>query len=486
MTGDSNELTRGGDPYGSIKPWYYSSPDAIDSDLFEDGYEQLYDQLDRDRGFLSKADRQFVLENYDLDLSDTTQRNIRTRVRNRVLSAYFDTQYLRYLSDRDRRLIFENARESGKNLNFLHGFKEFVRFTYFGLLEDDLDIDAVEVLEKAIQEAEQKHATKLGKKVNVEVDIEITHVAGDSIEELERRYTRHGRLERDELEVLVNSDHTNNQSNITDANDIDLVDALYYDARQPTKAVSKTDKDVFKKRDTDRNEAISIVDWLDSMFNEYDVYSYRDLGNILGWLAQFDEDLSEELISKINRLSQVAEYFPAQMSSSTGLSEKDMNLVKRILRDTDGNDVEEALNKQTRPPTANKSWSPTEDENVQRFIARVEVAREANPLFSISDGINVKEKWEKVLHSAEFDHEHWSEYMHDQRVSRFKNSIKDEMESNDELSIDDLLKAESHEEQKRLLRESADTFGSTATIDYPSEVYSEALEELVSDRGSDS
>jgi nucleotide-binding universal stress UspA family protein len=127
-----------------------------------------------------------------LDLSDTSQRNARTRIRNRVLSAYFDARYLRYIHERDRGLIFQNARNAGYDLHFREGLKEFVRFTYRGLLEDEHDIDIAEILETAIAEAEQEYATAAGENVTFRVDIDVTRVPGDSVAELERRLADEG------------------------------------------------------------------------------------------------------------------------------------------------------------------------------------------------------------------------------------------------------------------------------------------------------
>jgi hypothetical protein len=176
-----------------------------------------------------------------------------------VLPAFFDARLLRYIHDRDRAIIFRNARRAGYDLHFKEGFKEFVRFTYRGLLEDEEDVDIAEILETAIAEAEQDVAVAAGENATFRVNIDVTRVPGDGVTDLERRYTNREYLDRQELEVLVNSNHENPDEDVVDAAEIDLVDALYYDARQP-----QSDRVGYSWEDPDREDAEEIVEKLEA------------------------------------------------------------------------------------------------------------------------------------------------------------------------------------------------------------------------------
>lgn len=480
MTGESDELDSGEEPFGSIQPMSRGPFGDISGGTLGGGFDALLEGADRDRGFLSKADREFLLETHEIDLSNPTQRNARTRVRNRILSTYFDSRYLQYLSERDRGLIFQNARQAGFDLHFRHGFKEFVRFTYLGLLENSYEIEITELLETAIQEAEEEYATAAGENVNVRVDIDVTHVSGDSVNQLEQRYTRRDLLDRKELEVLVNSDHTNDNDEIIDASDIDLVDAIYYDARQPKRKVNWADRGEYNWEDPDRVEPEEIVDWLRSLFVEYDIESYAELEQALDWLVHFDEELGQDLRKKLDRLPRVAPYFPAQMASTAKLPEEDMKLLHDILRNANNVDVKQALEDEARPPTAGKDWSPDGDDSLQRFIARVEVAREANAAFT-SDVENGKKRWEEVLHIADFDEDKWSEYMREQRINKIKDRIEKEFESNNNLSTKEVINLDAFEEKKDKIRDCLDV-GNFVRV-YGEDVFSHAVKDFVIERG---
>lgn len=381
------------------------------------GFHWLLKNVDRDRGFLSKPDRQLLLNALNLDFSDASERSARQRIRNRVLSAYFDARFLRYIHDRDREIIFENARDAGYDLHFKEGFKEFVRFTYLGLLELETDIDTKEIVEAAIREAEQEYALDLAENVSVQVDIDVTVTDEDSIGELERRYHQHDRLSSHELAVLVNSQHKNDDD-VEDAEDIDLADALYYDARQPL-----SDPHGYSWEDPEREEAEKIVEWLRSIFDEYDIESYDDLETAVDRLSVVEKELSTELDEKLNRLTRAAPNFPSQLAADANLPASDLALLHEILWNPDNIDVETALEEEVRPRTAGDDWSPAEDVNLQKFIARVQVAREMNNGFT-SGGEEGRERWQEVLHLAEFDKEEWADYIHERRVEAAKDVIR--------------------------------------------------------------
>ncbi|MFA9518552.1 hypothetical protein ACERIT_15280 (plasmid) [Halopenitus sp. H-Gu1] len=437
------------------------------------GFHWLLDEADHDRGFLSESDRRLLLETVNLDFSDPSQRNARRRMRNRVLTTYLDSRYLRYIDDRDREIIFENARDEGYDLHFREGFKEFVRFTYLGLLEDDFDIDIPRILEAAIQEAEQEHAVAAAENISVQVDIDVTRTDEDSVEELERRFHQRDKLTRHELAVLVNSQHENAEENVEDAADIDLADALYYHARQPD-----SDPHGYSWQDPDREEAEEIVEWLRSVFEEYDIETYDDLEVGMERLSLADEELGGELKEKLNHLSRVAPNFEAQLALEADLSERDMAFLHHILYNPDNLDVETVLEEEARPPTAGEDWNPAEDEYLQKFIARVEA--DGSP----AGGEEGRERWNEVLRLAEFDEDEWSEYMEEQHVETCVTELKEWVEA-DDLDTDLIHEAESWEDYWQSLPQSQAQHFHLLVSDYGEVTMDAALESLASELDSE-
>ena len=387
-------------------------------------FPALNRNLDRERGFLSKADRRLLLETHSLDLTDKSQRNARTRIRRRILSAYFDAQFLQFLSDRDRELIFKNARQNDAGLDFRESFKELVRFSYLGLLEDDASVEIQSILEDAIQEAEEEHALTTGENVNFRVNIEVEAIEGASIETLERRYTTHSPLTIQELSVLVSSSHTTEEG-FENAADIDLADALYYDARQPGSGPAE-----YRDGERNREQAEEIVESLRSWFDEYDLETRDELEETVARLKELDEDLCKELREKMDQLLRTAPYFQSQLAEETSLSEQDTALLKDILWNPDNLDIEDALEKEARPRTAGDEWAPSEDEDLQRFIARVEVARDTGEIIG-GKGDENQGRWRKVLSISDFDEQEWSEYMNEQLIERCQAQLNKQFDEAD-------------------------------------------------------
>ena len=374
-----------------------------------------------ERGIFGQADREFLLETPSSELTTASARSTRQRIRKRVLSTYFDARLLRYIDQRDRELIFQNARDAGYELHFREGFKEFIRFTYLGLLELETDIDIHEIIETAVREAEKEYALERGENVNFQVEIDMSRVEADSVEDLERRFTHREKLTPQELSVLVKSQHKNNSEDVEDAADISLSDALYYDARQP-----ESDPHGRSWEDPDREEAEQIVEWLSSVFDEYDIEDYDDLEVALGRMNLIDEDLADELRSKLSRLPRAAPEFNQQLDWGSGLPESDTELLYQIQHNPENLDVETTLQQYARPPTAGPDWDPAQDEYLQKFIARVEAV---NPPTGGEEGL---ERWQKVLDLAEFHEEEWADYMHERRVQKAKDAIREVFEEHEE------------------------------------------------------
>lgn len=358
------------------------------------GLYALLDGADRERGFLSPSDRRLLVKaNWDDQLAKPTERNARMRIRNRVLSAFFDARYLHLITDQDRELIFEKAKEAGSELHFREAFKEFIRFTYRGLLETDADVDVENIVETAVREAKREHAVAAGTPAEYEVDLQVTNTTDSDPRDLERRYHQRDTLSRHELAGLVNSDHTATNQPVRDAADISLVDALYYDARQPDTEIREG-----KQGDTDRNKAKELVEWLQSAFDTYDITTYDELVTGLQRLRLVDPRFHKKLVHNMIRLVRTAPVFESQRRPQGTLAESDMQLLDDILFHADHRGVEAALESNARPATAGDEWDPSTDEFLQQFIARVEAA-------NVPMGPESQTRWNTVLQLAEFDPE---------------------------------------------------------------------------------
>jgi hypothetical protein len=372
---------------------------------------------DRDRGFLTENDRRYLTRQ---NLTGQPERRARMRIRNRVLSAYFDTRYFEYISDEDRRQIFEKARKDF-DLHFREAVKEFIRFTHRGL--DEFNVDTAELIEHGLREAEHDRAIADGEYVNVQVDVKIEREQGPDIEELQERFENHEWMPRGELAALVNNRYT----------EIDLVDALNHQARQLDDEPQPPDYKAFDMgsgasqyswEDPDADEADEILSWLRSFFDEHDIETFDEYDIAYDRLREVDEKAADELSKKVQRLSRCAPQFEEQLAEEADLPTTDMALLHDILWNPEDIDVREALEREARPRTAGEDWSPSEDVNLQKFIARVKVAREMGRLFT-SGGEEGHTRWQRLLDVVEFDEEEWSDYIQERRVEAAKDVIRE-------------------------------------------------------------
>ena len=408
------------DAFGELSPIAKNHFGQVSGGVAGGGFHSLLESADRERGFLSKSDRKLLLKSLSIDLADASQRSARQRIRDRVLSTYFDSRYLRYIAPRDRKIIFENARDMGNDLHFQDGLKEFVRFTHLGLLEIDASIDASNILEAAIAEAEREYATSNGENVAVSVDIDITVTQEDSVEDLERRFHARKQMSRQELATLVNSSHESD--NVPEsAADIDLATALYYYARQPV-----SDPHGYSWEDPDREEARKTVEELRDIFDKYDIKTYDDLDIATDRLSAVSDEVGSNLNEKLSRLPRLAPNFARQVESEANLSASDTALLHDILYNPDNKDVKTVLEEEARPRTISGDWAPSEDENLLKFVARVEA--NGRP----TGGEEGLERWNEVLRLTQFSPDEWTEYMQDQRVQIAKDAIREVFEQYDD------------------------------------------------------
>ncbi|WP_430639366.1 hypothetical protein [Haloferax volcanii] len=91
---------------------------------------------DRERGILTTTDRQYLLNEADIEPGTQAERDTRQRIRNRAYSALLDFELLlQHLEPRDRRQIFEQRTEKGTEREWavLESVDAAIAFLFLGM-----------------------------------------------------------------------------------------------------------------------------------------------------------------------------------------------------------------------------------------------------------------------------------------------------------------------------------------------------------------
>jgi len=139
--------------------------------------------VDRDRGVLTPADRAYLLGEREFG-HEGSKRNAEARIRDRVTQAVLDFDLLLHtLSAKDRRLIFDRAREDAE---FLDGLRAAIALTYIGTGECGVDFERV--LVPAVRSSEEAIAAfERGKTVSVDVTFEVEVSVEEPLDGVEAR-----------------------------------------------------------------------------------------------------------------------------------------------------------------------------------------------------------------------------------------------------------------------------------------------------------
>ncbi|WP_049928532.1 hypothetical protein [Halopiger goleimassiliensis] len=109
---------------------------------------------ERDRGILTPADRAYLRGETQL-ASDQSERNARSRIRNRVRESIRDFEVLiEHLPERDRRLVFEKQFDELDGPAAYDALVSAIAFLYLGV--EDTDFAVEELLGEGINVAEAK------------------------------------------------------------------------------------------------------------------------------------------------------------------------------------------------------------------------------------------------------------------------------------------------------------------------------------------
>lgn len=151
----------------------------------------------RERGLLSPADRAYLRGEADL-ASVQSERNTRSRIRERIYHALFDFELLvEHLSERDRELVFEKRFGEIDGADAFDALVSAMAFLYRGVNDTDLEFETV--LSEAINVAEvsdDRVAT---------VDLEVTFQSL-TVEQLRHKLERGETLSLTEIAYLHQSD----------------------------------------------------------------------------------------------------------------------------------------------------------------------------------------------------------------------------------------------------------------------------------------
>ncbi|WP_247002427.1 hypothetical protein [Halosolutus gelatinilyticus] len=134
--------------------------------------------IDRERGMLSAADREYLLGEREFG-HEQSRRNAEARIRRRVRAAILDFDLLLHtLSEKDRRQVFERATTDEA---FLDGLRATVAFVYLGA--EAYGIGFEDVLEPAVRGSEEYFAAAdRDETVSVDVTFEVETAIESSLE----------------------------------------------------------------------------------------------------------------------------------------------------------------------------------------------------------------------------------------------------------------------------------------------------------------
>jgi hypothetical protein len=138
---------------------------------------------DRERGLLTAADREFLLDEVEME-HEQSKRNAAARIRRRIENGVLDFDLaVHYLDERDRRQVFERATEDEA---FVDGVVAMLSFAYIGLKEQGVDFERV--LQRAVSGAERAYAVEqFSANVDVDVTFDVDVDVNSSLEGVEER-----------------------------------------------------------------------------------------------------------------------------------------------------------------------------------------------------------------------------------------------------------------------------------------------------------
>ena len=165
------------------------------------GLSYGHEDRDRDRGILTDADRNFLLTAGEDMKNEQVRRNARRRIRNRIRNAIIDFDLIaRFLSEEDRRQIFDIDKDGEWYHPFQSGEKSMIEFLYTGLNDVDPEIDFETILRSGVHDAVLED-TSSPALVDVEFDVQ-TDVQYD-IDDAREKFEEGGSLTISDIGALI-------------------------------------------------------------------------------------------------------------------------------------------------------------------------------------------------------------------------------------------------------------------------------------------
>lgn len=198
-----------------------------------------HEDLERDRGFLTDADRELLITKGQNLGSDQSRRNARRRVRDRTRNAIIDFDILaRHLAPEDRRQIFEESEDEWQR-PFQAGQKAMIEFLYTGLAETDPEMDFETILRSGVHDAVLED-TPSPAVVNVTFDVE-TEVQYD-IDSAREKFEGGDALTISDIGALIATGEVSDQEELQELADAAQENSVIQSSISPMQAQYVTSK----------------------------------------------------------------------------------------------------------------------------------------------------------------------------------------------------------------------------------------------------
>lgn len=155
------------------------------------------DEVDRDRGILTRSDRLFLIG--ETELEGDSRRGARNRIRDRLKNSIRDFLFLRYsLEERDRELVRDDLFSDDGAL--WQGYVHMYAFFYRLQVEEGFNISSP--LHNAIQSAEEEFEKERGLTVETDITVDVDRTVVADHSELHEKWENHEPLTPDEAHTL--------------------------------------------------------------------------------------------------------------------------------------------------------------------------------------------------------------------------------------------------------------------------------------------
>jgi hypothetical protein len=207
-----------------------------------------HEGMDRDRGILSPADREYLWSEGANLSSEQSRRNTRRRIRNRIRNAIIDFDLItRLLDEEDRDLVFEE--EGDWKPVFQAGQKAMIEFLYAGLAETEADIDFETILKSGVHDAElERHDGPVFVKVDFDVETDVQF----DLEDAQERFEKGSALTVAEIGALIATGAVDDPGEMEDLAELAQEKGVVESSVSPMQAAYAADKMDIEEQGSDQ------------------------------------------------------------------------------------------------------------------------------------------------------------------------------------------------------------------------------------------